>query len=161
MSRSLFLCLALLSLAACSSKGDVGPAGPQGPAGPAGPAGPTGAQGPAGDQGPAGGGLYTQRSDVYCSGRVGLYEADGGVSSGLGAMTLSCDTSNDLPLTASCSGTDQFNQYVNVASLPQDWPGTSDPQAPAAWRCVWQKESGASNPDMPTAEGHICCIHHP
>jgi hypothetical protein len=45
---------ALVALAGCHSKGELGAPGPQGVAGPAGPPGPTGPAGPAGPSGPEG-----------------------------------------------------------------------------------------------------------
>lgn len=145
------LLLVAVALAACVE----GPTGPRGPQGPAGPAGPTGSAGPAGDAGPAGprgGGLYTSHAALYHVDRVGLFKADGGVTSSPYAnMNVRCADSADLPLTGGCDGEPPAGTEL-VDNHPVGWDGPD-----GVWSCSWRQPAGPTV-DLPNVASHIVCI---
>jgi len=147
----LFAAILVAALAACVQ----GPSGPQGPAGPAGVAGATGPAGPRGDAGPPGprgGGLYTSPAALYHVDRVGLFKADGGVTSSVYAgMDLPCPDPSDLPLTGGCDGEPPVGTEL-VANHAIGWSSPG-----GVWSCLWRQPPGPTV-DLPNVAGHLVCI---
>ncbi len=166
--RTTLLALAL-SLSACDafrgSKGDTGPQGPAGPAGPVGSEGPRGAQGPVGftgatgepgaigPHGATGGGLYVDKTAVYCR--------EAAPSCAECQAIASCLDSNDLLVTGGCvdSSTPSSTGYFLAENRPRNVSGGG----PAEWLCSWGSPVGTPAVDLRTAgaKASVCCITVP
>ncbi len=159
--RALLLALSVLILAGCPTPGTQGPKGDKGDQGPIGPEGPRGLGGASGDVGPQGiqgiqgllgGGLYAAHSDVYCK------KTTNAPVQGLGAaLTVECDSVNDLGLSGACYGQGRQDLYLE-GSRPISW---STVGAKAAWSCAWVFDSGVTPAALPNATAEICCIPKP
>ncbi len=160
--------LLLFLVVACTS---AGPAGPDGPAGPAGPKGDKGEPGPQGMQGVPGmqgipglpgmrgGGLYTQRSDLYCV----TTEASGSFAGFGGA---GCRRPQDIAITGGClqdglTRTFPQGEIALSSNGPKFWPAGSV----ASWECRWTSSNPAASQPAYWADGGmfatICCINVP
>jgi hypothetical protein len=137
-------------------KGDTGAQGPKGDTGAQGPKGDTGAQGIQGIPGATGGGLYVNRSAVYCREQQGL-------SAGNADLTVTCAAQADLPLTGSCSGNDD-RIGLPMVSEPINWNAPNPipiTDAPAGWHCQYGKNGAAITVAYPFAVARICCVTVP
>ena len=138
-------------------KGDPGPAGPEGLRGPQGPGGNTGAPGetgPIGPQGATGGGLYVDKSAVYC--REAAPACPGCISAVAG-----CLDSNDLFVGGGCvdGAPAGSTGYFLSESRPRNVAGGG----PAEFLCTWVPSSGTPviNLGDAGARASICCITVP
>lgn len=164
--RFLFIVALAFSLTACDGlqspkgdtgpKGDPGPAGPEGLRGPQGPGGPTGATGeagPVGPQGATGGGLYVNKSAVYCR--------EASPSCPECQAVASCLDSDDLLVTGGCvdSSTPGSTGFFSVENRPRNVAGGG----PAEWLCSWGLPQGAPVVNLVTAgaKATVCCITVP
>lgn len=164
------------ALAACSGstgpqgpKGDAGPKGDIGATGPTGPQGPQGIQGLQGVPGLANGGLYRDRSSVYCRQVSGIAVADGGFVFGTGRLQALCDDPRDLPLSGSCDGvrTEQGLSLIGSEPAPigaawndstADGGTIGSNSLAAGWACAWDFVPQGNAHDLPGATAHVCCV---
>ncbi len=118
-----------------------------------------GMQGIAGMQGPPGGGLYTQRSDLYCV----TNEASGAAQ---GANTVLCRRPQDIAISGGCLQDTTVRIFpageIGLSSNgPKFWAAGSS----ATWDCRWTSNSPAAAQPTYWADGGmfatICCITTP
>jgi hypothetical protein len=164
--RSLVVACALCLLGCLQGptgqQGPVGLTGVAGPTGPSGPRGNTGATGQPGPAGPIGGGVYVDRTKVYCNTNAqGLFVADGGISGGSGGLSVECGDQHDLPLFGTCDGV-RGNDVSLTLTEPGVWNTTDGgPFGDVAeYDCGWQFNIGAAQHDLPYARATICCVRN-